>query len=59
MRKTRRDDHYVASRLDYILNSIPTNPFLGFNSTLQPFNTNIFYDFQNETDVNSTQESDQ
>lgn len=58
MRKARRNDNYVASRLDYILNSIPTNPYIGFNNTIQPFNSKLFYDFQNETSENASQEQD-
>lgn len=57
MRKTRRNDHYVASRLDYILNSIPTNSYIGFNNTIQPFNTELFYSARNET-IKNTQEQD-
>ncbi len=37
MRNRHRDDRYIASKINSILNSIPTNPFIGFSNSTRPF----------------------
>ncbi|MDF2986691.1 MAG: hypothetical protein K0R50_2201 [Eubacterium sp.] len=48
MRSRRRNDNYVATRVNSIINSIPTNPFIGFSNTVKPIDQT--FDDWDETD---------
>lgn len=41
MRSRRRNDSYVSSRINSIINSIPSNPFIGFSNTIKPIDQTV------------------
>lgn len=45
MRNKRRNDNYVTAKINNIIDSIPTNPFIGFSSTVR---NNQYYEAWDE-----------
>ena len=56
MRNKKRNDYYVSQRINSIINSIPSNPFIGFSNTIKPIDQ--INRFENWNDSDYSDDSD-